>query len=392
MLNKKADIVIAGAGLVGALTALVLARGFPHWHVVLLDPQTGTPRQDPRTIALALRTQQVLCELGVWADVSGATSIKHIHISDSTGPGSASLHAAKEKVDSLGYVAQATAIQAALGAACSKEPSIEWLQGACIENIVATDHSQQLHLNNGQVLDTRLLIVTDGSQSPTRTKLGIQMDTTAYGQTAIAGFIETEQSHNQVAYERFTPEGPLALLPCGPKQFALVWCAKTATANNLLALPEDEFRHRAQELFGSRAGYFVTSERAGAFPLNLSVAQRFIGHRFAVIGNACHTLHPVAGQGYNLGVRDVLVLKQVLANAQDPGDMAVLNTYEARRKPDYRHVQTFTDSLVRLFSSSDPCASITRRCGLKAMRIVPVLAKPIAQKAMGFGAQETLWR
>lgn len=392
MLNKKADIVIAGAGLVGALTALVLARSFPHWQVVLLDPQSGTPKQDPRTIALALRTQQVLQELGVWAEVAGATSIEHIHISDSTGPGSATLHAAKEKVASLGYVAQATAIQAGLATACNKESSIDWRQGTFIENIVATDHGQQLQLNNGDVLDARLLVATDGSQSPTRTQLGIQMNTTAYGQTAIAGFIETDQSHNQTAYERFTPEGPLALLPCGPKRFALVWCAEAATVKNLLALPENEFRHRAQALFGSRAGYFVKSERAGAFPLHLSVAQRFIGHRYVVMGNACHTLHPVAGQGYNLGVRDVLVLKQVLAQAQDPGDAAVLSDYEKLRKPDYGQVQTFTDSLVRLFSSSDPCTSFTRRCGLKAMRIVPVLAKPIAQKAMGFGAQETLWR
>lgn len=394
--TTAADIVIAGAGLVGALTALVLARQFPQWNVVLLDPATGTPKQDPRTIALALRSQQMLEELGVWQHIQGATNIEHIHISDSTGPGSATLHAEKEQVASLGYVVQASGIQAALSGACEQQTGLEWLKGTFIERIVATDQHKQLHLNNGAVLNTKLLIVTDGSQSPTRAKLGIEMNTTVYGQTAIAGFIETEKSHNQIAYERFTPQGPLALLPCGPKRFALIWCAEATTVKNLLELPEHEFRHQAQELFGSRAGFFVKSERAGAFPLNLSVAQRFVGHRFVVIGNAAHTLHPVAGQGYNLGLRDILVLKQVLEQlpspATDPGDLALLKQYEALRKADYRHVQTFTDSLVRLFSSDQICISFTRRCGLKALRIVPVLAKPLAQKAMGFGAQETLWR
>lgn len=392
----KADIVIAGAGLVGALAALVLSRHFPQWTVVLIDPETGTPHQDPRTIALALRSQQVLEELGVWADIAGATSIEHIHISDSTGSGSSTLHADKEQVASLGYVAQASAIQGALASACNKQTGVQWLKGSFIEHLVATDSCQQLHLNSGAIIEAKLLIVTDGSQSPTRAKLGINMNTTVYGQTAIAGFIDTDKFHNQTAYERFTPEGPLALLPCGPKRFALIWCAEAATVKHLLALPEDEFRHRAQKLFGSRAGYFVKSERAGAFPLSLMVAQRFVGHRFAVIGNAAHTLHPVAGQGYNLGVRDVLVLKQVLSQlpsaAQDPGDLTVLSQYEALRKPDYQQVQTFTDSLVRLFSSDQSCLSFSRRCGLKVLRMVPVLAKPIAQKAMGFGAQETLWR
>lgn len=390
--QDTAEIAIAGAGLVGALTALMLAQRFPQWRVVLIDPAQGLPKQDPRTLALALRSQMALAELQVWQQISSATPIEHIHISDSTGPGSATLHASKEGVQSLGYVVQAADVQQALAQACEAQTNIDWRRGESIQQVQAATDASVLTLTSGAQVSARLLVVTDGSHSPTRSLLGVGMQSKSYGQTAIAGFIETDTAHQQTAYERFTAEGPLALLPFGPRRYALIWCAKADTVQELMALPEDDFRHKAQALFGSRAGYFTGSERVGFFPLSLAVAERFIGHRFAVIGNACHTLHPVAGQGYNLGVRDALVLKQVLEQSNDPGEAATLQQYAELRRKDYQHVQTFTDSLVNVFSTAEPCVSFARRCGLKSLRILPTLATPLAQKAMGFGAQETLWR
>lgn len=390
--QETVDIAIAGAGLVGALTALMLAQRFPHWRIALIDPAQGLPKQDPRTLALALRSQMALSDLQVWHQITSATPIEHIHISDSTGPGSATLHANKEGVESLGYVVQAADVQQALAQACEAQANIDWLRGESIQQVQAHTEATTVTLTSGAHLTARLLLVTDGSHSPTRSLLGVNMQSKCYGQTAIAGFIETDTAHQNTAYERFTDEGPLALLPFGPRRYALIWCAKADTVQQLMALPEDEFRHRAQALFGSRAGYFTGSERVGSFPLSLAVAERFVGHRFAIMGNACHTLHPVAGQGYNLGVRDALALKQVLELYQDPGDLAALQHYEALRRKDYQHVQTFTDSLVNVFSTAEPCVSFARRCGLKSLRMLPSLATPLAQKAMGFGAQETLWR
>lgn len=388
----KADIVIAGAGLVGTLAALVLARRFPSWQVVLLDPETDTPKQDPRTIALALRSQQVLADLGVWQQLATATSIRHIHISDSTGAGSTMLHAEQEQVTSLGYVVQATLLQEALTQACEQEQGIHWLKGSQINAIAAADQQQNLSLNTGQQLAAKLLVVSDGSCSPTREKLGVPMQVSSYQQTALAGFLYTDKAHQETAYEHFTPDGPFALLPYGAKCFALIWCAQAAQVKNLLAMPEMAFRHQAQALFGSRAGYFTGSERVGAFPLSLAFAQHFVGHRYLVLGNACHTLHPVAGQGYNLGVRDVLALEQVLAQTSDPGTLSVLQQYEQLRQCDYQQITQFTDTLVKLFSNQNPLLSAARRNGIAALRCVPFLAKPLTQKAMGFGAQETLWR
>lgn len=457
-------IVIVGAGLVGALAALALRREQPDTHITLLDASQDEPRQDPRTLALALRSQQYLAELGIWEQVGekAVTPIQHIHISDATGPGSAPLSAEREGVPALGYVVQAQQVQTALNQCLLADRSIEWRRGVQVAAVEAFDtgnyihlnitnskkstknqsktgestqnsnhdiqmnitgakkaaeniqmnmsctqkSNSDIHLNISEVLEADLVLVTDGSQSATRNHFGIALQQQDYQQMALAGFIESDKPHQGVAYERFTEQGPMALLPCrGPSDapdtyqnsrnlFALVLCAESTRMQELKAMSEVDFRHHAQQLFGTRAGYFKSSQRLGAFPLQFAYAERFVGHHFAVLGNACHTLHPVAGQGYNLGIRDVIALARVLREAASDGTdiMNALNQYQQNRLADYRTITTFTDSLVHLFSNSIQPLSFARRCGLKSMRIFPALAKPVARKAMGFGVERSRWR
>lgn len=404
----KPHIVIVGAGLVGALAAKALHDAMPSAAITLLDAAPEGARQDPRTLALALRSQQYLAQLGIWQALAqepkhAVTPIQHIHISDATGPGSAPLHAANEGVDALGYVVQAQQVQDALDRMLQHCSTVQKRNGVEVTRVQANASGNRLELSDGSQLQANLLLVTDGSMSSTRALLGVQMRQFDYAQHALAGFIETDRPHQFTAYERFTEQGPMALLPCsGHKRFALVWCATPNEMARLKALPEVEFRHHAQHLFGNRAGYFTHSERLGTFPLHFAYAERFVGHHFAVLGNACHTLHPVAGQGYNLGIRDVIALvNTVRAHEQrEIGSVMQLSAYQQARRADYQTITQFTDGLVHLFSNNIKPLSFARRCGLKALRIIPSLAKPVAQKAMGFGAgksaeksaESSIWR
>lgn len=399
MTTATYDIVIAGAGLVGALTAIALAKQHPHWRIALIDPQDGTPYQDARGLALALRTQEILKQVGAWQGLDAATPIQTIHISDATGSGHAYMTAKQEGVERLGVVAQASDIQHSLSQVCQQLTNIDWLTSSRIQAIKSLADKQKLTVitqtaekKQKQHVSCQLLVITDGSQSPTRELLGIRMQTQDYGQSALAGFIELEKDHGYTAYERFTPEGPFALLPYGPKRFTLIWCVHRDRVADYLQMSEADFLAAAQAMAGEHVGRFVASSRAGAFPLYLGFAERFIGHRTLILGNACHTLHPVAGQGYNLGVRDVVGLCQATRFQPDPGTTDVLLQYQMLRQKDYHYIKNFTHSLVHLFSNSHAGVSFARRTGLEAMRVFPILTKPLAQKAMGFGAMESLWR
>lgn len=391
--TQQKTIAIAGAGLVGAFAALALSRARPDWQVVLLDPEPGVPRQDPRTLALALRSFLALEEAGVISLLNNAdfTPIQTIHVSDTTGPGRAQMKAATEGVPALGYVLEARYLQQALAKACEAS-AVVWRKGVRIQSIESMPTHQQLTLSDNSELAADLLVVTDGTQSPTRSLLGIDVTQQHYPQQALAGFIEVDRPHEQIAYERFTEQGPMALLPCGQRRFALVWCAQPERMSALMALDDDGFLSAAQQRFGGRAGRFVKATRQGSFPLSMRWAERMLAHRTVLIGNACHALHPVAGQGYNLGVRDVLALVQHLNYCDDPGAIAVLNAYSEQRQPDYQGVRLFTDGLVGLFSNDQALLSAGRRTGLAALSGFSCLGSLLAQKAMGFGAQESLWR
>ncbi|MFU8784536.1 FAD-dependent monooxygenase [Aliidiomarina sp.] len=393
--KSSVDIAIAGGGLTGCLAALVMHRRFPQANIVLIDQQNGTPQQDPRGLALALRTQQVLAEYGVWqGELAKSPAIQHIHVSDANSPGSTMLHAQQEGIDALGYVAMAGLLQQELSNACARAStagnqtgSFEHLQGTAVASLAAENTAMQLKLSDGQELAAKLLVVAEGSNSPTRAMLGVQMQREAYAQVAVAARVEYAQQHGNVAYERFTAEGPAALLPQGSKHAALVWCMHPERAAALQQQNDADRTRAVQDIFGAAPGRIVNCEYQATFPLQLAMAERFIGHRSVIIGNACHTLHPVAGQGYNLGVRDILDLAKYIS-AEDAGAMAGLNAYQQQRQRDYAEIIGLTHGLVAVFSNQDTLWRNIRSKGLYALRSCSLLSKPLMRKAMGF---RTLW-
>lgn len=395
--TTEAHVVIAGSGLVGTLAAVVLQQVKPQWHIELIETRREQQQtNDPRALALSRRTVWAFQQYGLWSTIAklvpnlASHAIEKIHISDTTGPGSAKLEQREFGDEALGYVVPA---QAVMGALSQKrdELNIPVRYETTISHIAGSKSSLTLRLNDKEELATKLLLSCDGSASQMRELLGVDEFTQDYEQMAIAAEIEVDPKHQQVAYERFTPQGPMALLPIGNRQYSMVWCGEHQDVQRLMELPEKEFLNAAMNRFGSRAGVFKRADRLAAFPLKKITVDRFCGYRWALLGNACHTLHPVAGQGYNLGVRDVIVLAERVRNEIDPGKNEVLTRYQKARETDYRNVVGFTDSIVHIFSSQDKLASFARRCGLKSLRLCGGLRNTFASKAMGFETESSRW-
>ncbi|RTE85526.1 MULTISPECIES: FAD-dependent monooxygenase [Gammaproteobacteria] len=390
-------IVLAGAGLVGMLAAVVLKQTRPDFDVLLLDTRKeDDPTKDPRAIALSRRTVWALKQYGVWQLLEQFLpnitehAIETIHISDATGPGSNKLESAEHGEEPLGFVIPAAQAMKALDEK-RKELGVEIRYQSSVTNISGTAACVALKVNEQETIEAQLLLSCDGSASQMRDLLGVQENIYDYQQMAIAAEVDMVKAHGQVAYERFTPEGPMALLPLGSRRYSMVWCGTWQSVQKLMELPEQDFIRAATSLLGGRAGSIKHVERLAAFPLRKITVDRFCGYRWALIGNACHTLHPVAGQGYNLGVRDVLALAERLRYAEDAGANTVLESYQKARKADYKNVVGFTDSVVHLFSSTDPIASYGRRVGLKSMRLCSTLRNAVASKAMGFETERSRW-
>ena len=246
-------------------------------------------------------------------------------------------------------------------------------------------------------LSARLLVAADGVHSTVRQRVGAKTWGMGYGQTAVIATVATDRPHGNVAFERFTDTGPLALLPCDPsldgdqstqgKRWSLVWTVRDRQVDEMLALDDGEFLRRLQQRFGYRAGRFLRTSVRYAYPLTLQFVRSAAQERIAFIGNAAHAIHPVAGQGFNLGLRDVAALAQVIAAAvesgADIGTMATLKAYAKWRRPDYLRVFAFTDSLVRTFSNNLPPLRLVRNLGLLGMELVPPAKHLLARQAMG---------
>jgi 2-octaprenyl-6-methoxyphenol hydroxylase len=238
----------------------------------------------------------------------------------------------------------------------------------------------------------RLVVAADGGQSSVRAAAGIGVEERDYGQVAVIANVTPSRPHQGVAYERFTDSGPMALLPMSEGRCALVWTLPPRDAEAVLALDDSPFLVAAQERFGDRVGRLLRVGRRSAYPLTFRLARGQAGERTVVIGNAAHTLHPVAGQGFNLGLRDAAVLAQVLVDAvrsgADPGAAAVLAAYARWRAPDQSRVAIFTDTMVRVFSSGSHLVAVARNAGLLALDLLPGLSSGFARHAMGLAGRQ----
>lgn len=394
------DVVISGGGLVGASLACALAALPLRVALVEAVPiaSAAQPSFDDRTIALSRSSRIILDGIGAWGAVAAlATPIRRIHVSERGRFGSAVISAEQQGVDALGHVVASRDLGAALWARLGAAPGVEVFCPGSLQAPTAGQAQVSMTLEAGQgggTLHGRLLVVADGARSSLRQALGIAATERSYEQTAVVGNVAIAGApSSSTAYERFSAEGPLALLPFRDGRYVFVLARPPAAAAAALALDDAAFLRLLQDSFGHRLGDFVQLGRRSAYPLSLVQAQAITAPRAAVIGNAAQGLHPVAGQGYNLGLRDVAALAEVVADAVrsgvDPGGAATLAHYAELRRRDQRNVIGFTDGLIRLFGLAAPGMGPARGAGLLLFDMLPGAKRALARHTMGMAGPMT---
>lgn len=380
------DVVIVGGGLVGA--SLVVALSSLPLRVALIEasapPLTG-PSWDERCIAINDGSHRIFESLGVWpALLSEAAPISSTHISERGRFGVARFSAAEAGLSALGYNIPFRHIGQTLWQAAQKT-SARLICPARLQALEQSANAVQLLLDNGEKISTRLVVAADGAQSAVRTLLSIPSQTQDYKQSAIVTAIKPSRPHAGVAYERFTPGGPIAVLPKPENACSLVWTVPSDQVEIMLAWSDEEFLTQAHETFGERLGHFKEIGRRNAYPLTRVMSAQLTAPRVIFAGNAAQSLHPVAAQGFNLGLRDVATVADVLLTAVDPGDAGTLAEYESRRSADRERVSGFTDRLVRTFSNQVPGLRGLRHLGLLALDLTPPLKEAVMRQNLGLG-------
>jgi 2-octaprenyl-6-methoxyphenol hydroxylase len=389
---KRCDVAIAGGGMVGLSLAAALAD-FP-LDVVVIEPVApeadGQPSFDSRTTALSAGSRRVLEGVGAWAAVSaGATPIRRIHVSERGAFGTAVLTAAEQGVASLGYTVENRLLGRSLRARVAALHRIR-LCHARVAKLAALADAVRIETDGGEEFDARLVVAADGAQSAVRTALGVGAGISDYGQQAVIAHVDTARFHDHTAYERFMPEGPVAVLPIGEGRSAIVWAMAPEAARRALGLDDQTFLAELQAAFGLRLGRFTRVGKRQAYPLALTRAERLTAPRAVIIGNAAQSLHPVAGQGFNLALRDVALLAELLADAAagDPGDPALLARYAAERAPDREAVIRFTDALVRGFGQPLAPLRRVRGSGLLLFDLLRPVKHEFARRTMGLAGRQ----
>ena len=399
MRELVADIAIVGGGLVG--TSLAVALAHTQLKIALIDavaPPANAASWDERCIALNDGSRRIFQNLGVWEGLRAqAEPITATHISERGRFGVARFTAAETGLDALGYNTPLRAVGAALlgQAQVRLQSHLQWLCPARVTGLALDPRSAKLTLDDGRVVVVKLVVAADGASSALRSLLGFNAAVRDYQQSAIVTAVRVQRDPAGVAYERFTPDGPFAVLPkprlvgdvAAGHPCSLIWTLPTARAEDLHAMAEAEFIAAAQETFGERLGRFIGIGKRVVYPLQRTVSETLSAPRVVFCGNAAQSLHPVAAQGFNLGLRDVAALAARLTEAAaqdaDLGDGRLLADYAASREDDRRRTADFTDQLVRLFSNRVPLVSNLRHLGLLAMDLMPPARQAVLRQNLG---------
>lgn len=387
------DVAIVGGGLVGA--SLALGLGASDVRVLLIESvapdSAAQPSFDERTTALGNASRRIFQGLGIWDEVAPeAAAIRAIHVSDAGRFGFARLNAAEHGIDAFGYVVPNRVLGAALWRRLSDASGAEVRVPAVIEDLDITTERAYFTVvtasGGREVTSARLLVAADGAHSAVRAAAGIPAGVEDYDQIAIAAAVTGDRAHDGTAYERFTPSGPVAVLPLRGGGYGTIWSCAPQRAAQLLALDDDAYLSELQSRFGWRAGRFRHIGRRASYPLQLTRAATTVARRTVLIGNAAQALHPIAGQGFNLGLRDAALLAEVIAGAAgDVGSAELLRKFSAWRAADRSGVVRFTDTLVRIFGSRMPGVGILRNLGLLAFDLSPPAKRALARVSLGFG-------
>jgi 2-octaprenyl-6-methoxyphenol hydroxylase len=387
------DILIVGGGLVGAsLVRALQGRGLRIAVVEAVQFETRTEAgYDDRAIALAHGTQRIFDSLGLWGDLADdATPIHRIHVSDRGHCGFTRMDRVEEGLPALGFVVPARVLGQLLGDVARSAEGVDLYCPATLADLNIEAEAATTTLVRDEetlILTARLVVAADGAGSAVRDRLGIPVTEHDYGQTAVIANITPQLPHRHVAFERFTDTGPMALLPMSGGRCAVVLTIDSRETGEVMGLSDGEFLAHLQQRFGYRLGRFERVGRRQAYPLRLVKTKESVRHRLALVGNAAHTLHPIAGQGFNLGVRDIAVLAEVLVDAlaegHEPGELAVLSRYDAWRHADHQQVTAFTDGLARLFTLPVPALGLARAAGMLALDLLPPAKRVLTRLTMG---------
>jgi 2-octaprenyl-6-methoxyphenol hydroxylase len=390
------DVAIVGGGMVGATLAVALAP--LHLRVALIEAvphnAASQPSFDERTTALSNGSRRILETIGVWPAVNAqATPIAKIHVSDRGRFGFARIDASEQGLPAMGYVLPNRALGSALWSLLPS-PGIKIFCPAQVSGLAANEEAVKIEIAEAGAtiaIDAKLIVAADGAQSVVRSAFGVAAEVRDYNQTAVITTVLPQRFHDNVAYERFTPEGPLALLPLDGGRCTLVLTLAKDAAQSALAWSDQEFLAEVQRRFGFRLGRFLKVGRRVPYPLSLTQSDRTSAPRCVIIGNAAQGLHPVAGIGFNLGLRDAACLAELiaenLASDADPGSAKLLSEYDAWRRADRGGVIAFTDGLVRLFSNPLSGVARLRNLGLLAFDLLPPAKSALSRLSTGGGGR-----
>jgi 2-octaprenyl-6-methoxyphenol hydroxylase len=396
--TESFDIAIVGGGMVGASLAVALEN--VGVSTALIEPvphdSATQPSFDERTTALSNGSRRILETLGVWPAVAAdATPIAKVHVSDQGHFGFARIDASEQGLGSLGHVVPNRSLGSALWAALSRRGDVRMFCPAHVTGVEERDRSVELALAaqpaagakagvEPTTIEARLVVAADGIDSAVRRAFGVEADVRDYQQTAVITTVLPGKFHQHVAYERFTPSGPLALLPLADGRCTLVLTLARDMAERAMGWTDEEFLAEVQRRFGFRLGRFLKVGRRAAYPLSLSRARKTSAGRCVIVGNAAQGLHPVAGMGFNLGLRDAASLAELVAeHRDDPGSSALTAAYDEWRSADRRGVIGFTDGLVRLFSVPLGPVRHLRNLGLLAFDLFPPAKAALSSLSTG---------
>lgn len=382
------DILIVGAGAVGASLAGALAGSRYRVGVVEAASLSGQPTPDGRGLALSLATRRFLEAFGVWSRLAVcANPVRRVHVSHRGHFGSVRLDADQAGLPALGFVVPAQRLGTALLEHLQAAGNIKLIQPALVSGLDQEVTGVNVKLTAGRRLQAaraRLLIGADGSHSRVRELVAIGVRSKDYGQTAIVSSIRPQRAHNNTAFELFTETGPLAMLPLRDGRCAAVCCVRHEEAGDILAQSDVDFIGTLEQRFGLRLGHLYDPGPRQAYPLGLIESRAQRSGRVLLLGNSVHTLHPNAAQGFNLGLRDAAALAECLLHGgDDPGAEALLERYLAERRPAQRRVLRFTDSLAWLFYQPHPFWGPARSFGMLALELLPPLKRAFVRRASG---------
>lgn len=405
--SRDCDIVVVGGGMVGLTLALLIVNELPDIKLCLIEnyplrdgaDEPYQPGFDGRSTALSATSADLLHGMGLWQSIaSQSTPIHQVHISDRGHPGMSTYSREENGNRDLGYIVENRWLGRCLTADLLTRKGINTIAPAQVTRIIPKAEGASVLINDGddskkKTISTGLVIIADGVDSSLRSDLGIGVESHDYQQHAVVANVGLEKPHRCVAYERFTDDGPLALLPLGgsaeARTSALIWTRPSGDIEHTMALDDDQFVVKLQARFGHRLGRFTRVGKRVSYPLQLSLAKEQVRSSVVLMGNAAHSLHPVAGQGFNLALRDsarlVSVLRKAWRTKQPLGSLTVLNHYLEQQNRDQFLTSRISHGFNRVFSNNKPWLQFGRNIGLICMESIPPLKNDFFSQMMGRG-------